>query len=313
MILCCGEALIDFVPLEGVLGYQPCPGGSIFNIAVGLGRLGTPVGFFSSLSTDFFGDQLANYLVENGVSTDFTLRASGPTTLAFVSLPDGRHTEPRYVFYANDAVDRSLKLADLPAELPKQVQALHFGSISLVLEPGASTLEALMRRESGQRVLSLDPNIRPSLITDREAYRQRFEGWLRLVDIVRLSLADLEWLYPGAEPNQVIRQWLEWGPSLCLLTLGGEGASGLTVEGASASVPTPKITVADTVGAGDTFLAATLSWLHENNKIADRQALPGLSQAELGACLAYAAKAAAINCSRPGANPPYKHEMLLDL
>ncbi len=187
--------------LEGVQGYQPCPGGSIFNIAVGLGRLGTPVGFFSSLSTDFFGDQLANYLVENGVSTDFTLRASGPTTLAFVSLPDGRHTEPRYVFYANDAVDRSLKLADLPAELPKQVQALHFGSISLVLEPGASTLEALMRRESGQRVLSLDPNIRPSLITDREAYRQRFEGWLRLVDIVRLSLADLEWLYPGAEPK----------------------------------------------------------------------------------------------------------------
>jgi fructokinase len=313
VILCCGEALIDFVPLEGAQGYRPCPGGSIFNIAVGLGRLQTPVGFFSRLSTDFFGDLLANYLVENGVSAEFILRASGPTTLAFVSLPDGRHTEPRYVFYASDAVDRSLQLADLPLSLPENVQALHFGSISLVLEPGASTLEAFMRGESGRRILSLDPNIRPSLISDREAYRRRFEGWLRLVDIVRLSLADLEWLYPGAEPDQVIRGWLDWGPSLCLLTLGGDGASGLTVKGVRASVPTPEITVADTVGAGDTFLAATLSWLHENSKLANRQALRDLSTAELQSCLAYAVKAAAINCSRPGANPPYKHEMQQDL
>jgi fructokinase len=309
VILCCGEALIDFVPLEGVRGYQPCPGGSIFNIAVGLGRLETPVGFFSCISTDFFGDLLASYLAENGVSADFTLRAAGPTTLAFVSLPDGRHTEPRYVFYANDAVDRSLKLADLPAQLPDQVQALHFGSISLVLEPGASTLEALMQRESGRRILSLDPNIRPSLISDREAYRRRFEGWLRQVDIVRLSIADLEWLYPGANAYEIVQGWPEWGPGLCLLTLGSEGAYGITAKGETTTVASPKITVADTVGAGDTFLAATLSWLYEQGKLEDRQTLEALSRFELTACLEYAARAAAINCSRPGANPPYKHEM----
>jgi fructokinase len=302
--------LIDFVPLEGVHGYRPCPGGSIFNIAVGLGRLQTPVGFFSCISTDFFGDMLASYLSENGVNTDFTLRAPGPTTLAFVSLPDGRNTEPRYVFYANDAVDRSLNLADLPAELPDQVQALHFGSISLVLEPGASTLEAFMRRESRRRIISLDPNIRPTLIQDREAYRQRFENWVRSVDIIRLSLADLEWLYPGANAPQVVQSWLEWGPSLCLLTLGAEGAYGITAQGNEASVPSPKITVADTVGAGDTFLAATLSWLHENGKLVNRQTLGALSTNALVECLEYAARAAAINCSRPGANPPYKHEML---
>jgi fructokinase len=309
VILCCGEALIDFVPLEGVRGYQPCPGGSIFNIAVGLGRLQTPVGFFSCISTDFFGDMLASYLAENGVRADFTLRASGPTTLAFVSLPDGRHTEPRYVFYANQAVDRSLQLADLPDQLPDQVQALHFGSISLVLEPGASTLEALMLRESGRRILSLDPNIRPSLIQDREAYRRRFEGWVRLVDIVRLSVADLEWLYPDSEARQIVQGWLEWGPSLCLLTLGSEGAYGITAGGVNATVASPKITVADTVGAGDTFLAATLSWLYEKGKLAGRGNLGGISPSELTACLEYAARAAAINCSRPGANPPYKHEM----
>jgi fructokinase len=301
--------LIDFVPLEGVRGYQPCPGGSIFNIAVGLGRLQTPVGFLSCISTDFFGDMLASYLVENGVSTDFTLRAPGPTTLAFVSLPDGRHTEPRYVFYASEAVDRSLKVADLPEQLPDQVRALHFGSISLVLEPGASTLETLMQRESGRRILSLDPNIRPSLIPDREAYRRRFEAWLRQVDIVRLSEADLAWLYPGAEALQVVRGWLEWGPSLCLLTLGPEGAYGVTAQGATATVASPRITVADTVGAGDTFLAATLSWLYEMDKLASRQSLAALRSSELAACLEYSARAAAINCSRPGANPPYKHEM----
>lgn len=309
MILCCGEALIDFVPLEGGGGYQPCPGGSIYNIAVGLGRLGAPVGFLGGVSTDFFGDLLVDYLVENGVRTDFILRADGPTTLAFVSLPDGRHTEPRYVFYANQTVDRSLALSDLPAQLPEQVQALHFGSISLMLEPGASTLEALMQRESGRRILSLDPNIRPSLIPDREAYRRRFEGWLRRMDIVRLSLADLEWLYPEGDAQAIIQRWLGWGPSLCLLTLGAQGASGYTAAGTEASVPSPQITVADTVGAGDTFLAATLAWLHEQGRLAERQALRALEPAQLGACLEYAARAAAINCSRKGANPPYKHEM----
>jgi fructokinase len=309
LILCCGEALIDFVPLESVRGYQPCPGGSIYNIAVGLGRLQAPVGFLGSISTDFFGDFLVNNLIENGVSTEFTLRAAGSTTLAFVSLPDGRHTEPRYVFYANDAVDRSLALTDLPEELPDRVQALHFGSISLILEPGASSLEALMQRESRKRILSLDPNIRPSLILNRESYRQRFEGWLRLVDIVRLSLADLEWLYPGSEAHQIIQSWLGWGPSICVLTLGSNGASAFTAEGIKTSVPSPRITVIDTVGAGDIFLAATLGWLHEKGRLEDKQSLRTLTASELTACLEYAARAAAINCSRPGANPPYKHEM----
>jgi fructokinase len=309
LILCCGEALIDFVPLEDARGYQPCPGGSIYNIAVGLGRLEAPVGFLGRISTDFFGDLLINYLAENGVSPEFTLRADGPTTLAFVSLPDGRHTEPRYVFYANDAVDRTLTPTDLPSEFSDNVQALHFGSISLVLEPGASSFEGLMQRESGRRVLSLDPNIRPSLISDREAYRKRFEGWLRFMDIVKLSLADLEWLYPGSDARKIIQTWLGWGPSVCLLTLGSQGASGFTDEGIEAGVPSPRITVVDTVGAGDTFLAATLNWLYENEKLANKQALRFLTADQLTACLEYATRAAAINCSRPGANPPYRHEM----
>ncbi len=163
MILCCGEALIDFVPLPGVRAYAPHPGGSVFNIAVGLGRLQAPAGFFCRLSTDFFGDLLLDTLSENGVDTVLCPRGDDPTTLAFVSLPGDEGEEPRYMFYANDSADRLLIETMLPV-LDPQIKALHFGSISLVMEPGASTLESLMERESGRCVISLDPNVRPGLI-----------------------------------------------------------------------------------------------------------------------------------------------------
>lgn len=306
MILCCGEALIDFVPLPGQRAYQPCPGGSVYNIAVGLGRLEAPVGFFSKISTDYFGDMLVNYLADNGVATDTCLRQDGPTTLAFVSLPDG--DEPRYMFYANDSVDRRLTENELP-DLPTAVQALHFGSISLVMEPGATALEALMQRESGQRIISLDPNVRPGLITDRAAYRRRFESWVSQVDILRLSQVDFDFLYPGEDREQVIERWFAKGISLCILTLGADGAVGYTGAGVTAVTPTPQITVADTVGAGDTFLAAALAYLYQSGKLQHQEQLRQLTTAELEACLTYASRAAAINCSRQGANPPYKHEM----
>ncbi len=151
MILCCGEALIDFVPLENGNGYQPFPGGSIFNIAVGLGRLETPVSMFTKLSTDFFGQMLVDKLIENGVDLQFLRRADGPTTLAFVSLPHEGAYEPEYVFYSSQATDRSLEISDLPAKLASDICALHFGSISLLLEPGASTLERLLQRETKTR------------------------------------------------------------------------------------------------------------------------------------------------------------------
>lgn len=309
MIICCGEALIDFVPIEGVRGYRPCPGGSVFNIAVGLGRLQTPVGYFGKVSTDFFGDLLVRYLHENGVKTDYTIRVPGETTLAFVSLPEQDHREPQYLFYAHDTVDRNLRREELPAQFPAQIAALHFGSISLVLEPGASSYEALLKREAGRRIISFDPNIRPGLIADRAAYRRRFEAWLACVDIVKLSHADLEWLYPDTPVDTLIAQWLTRGPSVCIVTLGSDGAKGYTANGVTATAPTISVNVADTVGAGDTFIAATLSYLFQHGLLAKRESLRAMTSADLNACLEYANRAAAINCSRPGANPPYKHEL----
>jgi fructokinase len=308
MILCCGEALIDFVPLPDVKGYAPCPGGSVYNIAVGLGRLVTPVGFFCKVSTDFFGDQLLDYLSENGVDTALCPRSDDPTTLAFVSLP-GAGEEPRFMFYANDAADRLLAVDELPV-LPDAVKALHFGSISLVLEPGATTLETLMHRESRTgRIVSLDPNVRAGLIQDREAYRRRFENWVSLVDIIKLSRADFEFLYPKRDFEEVIIEWFMKGISLCIVTLGGDGSIGYTASGSTAYAPTPQVAIADTVGAGDTFLAATLSYLDQRGYLDQREKVRALPATELADCLAYAGRAAAINCSRQGANPPYKYEM----
>lgn len=308
MIICCGEALIDFVPLPDLPAYQPCPGGSVFNIAVGLGRLEMPVGFFCKLSTDYFGDLLSNYLADNGVDCSLCIREDGPTTLAFVSLPEGGNDEPRYMFYANDTVDRLLHEKELP-KIPDAVNVLHFGSISLVMEPGASTLTTLMQRESEQRIISLDPNVRPGLISDRDAYRQNFELWITHTDILRLSQVDLDYLYPNGERDQIIKRWFDMGVGLCILTLGSDGAIGYTAAEKTAVSPAPKITVADTVGAGDSFLAAALAYLYQIGKLNQKEQIQELSEAELASCLTYAGQAAAINCSRQGANPPYKHEM----
>ncbi len=264
MILCCGEALIDFVPLNGCSGYRPLPGGSIFNTAISLGRLDVPCGLFTRLSTDFFGRQLTKSLTENGVDTRYLLHADAPTTLAFVSIDAGRSSEPEYLFYANGTADRGLKVGDLPAVLPDEVGCLHFGSISLVLEPAASSLEFLMKRESGRRIISLDPNIRPGLIPDRDAYLSRFESWLELVDILRLSRSDFDWLYPDADIEEKMHGWLEIGACLCLLTDGAAGVRAIGSNGLKIQVAAPNVNIADTVGAGDSFTGAFLASLYRH-------------------------------------------------
>jgi fructokinase len=310
MILCCGEALVDFVPIEGSRpGYQPVPGGSSYNTSVALSRLGVPVGFFSKISTDFFGEMLVKYLQSNEVDTGQVLRSDEPTTLAFVSLPEGEGAEPQFAIYANGAADRSLRVEELPGELPLAVHHLHFGSISLVLEPGASAHERLMEREKTRCSLSLDPNIRPALIPDRQAYRRRFESWLEMVNIVRLSLADLEWLYPDQQAEAIARSWVEGGLSICVLTKGSQGALAFTSDGSRAEVRAPAIQVVDTVGAGDTFAASVLAYLYEAGRLGDKERISGMGENELQECLAFASQAAAINCTRPGADPPYRNEL----
>ena len=308
MILVCGEALIDFLPrlCGDEPGYVPRGGGSPYNVGVGLGRLGVPVGFLGRLSRDHFGRMLRARLESNGVDTRFAGEGDELTTLAVVHLALGE--EPEYAFYGKDTADAVLRPDDLPVAFPDGVTALHFGSISLLREPGASTFEGCMRREHGRRVLSLDPNVRPGLITDHDAYVARLEGWVRLMDMVKVSGVDLAWLYPDRSIDEAAARWLAMGPGLIVVTLGADGASGFTAN-EHVTVSGVAITIADTVGAGDAFTAGLLAWLHEHGHL-DRDALRRLSASTVRECLVHANRVAAMTCTRSGAEPPTRAETL---
>jgi len=309
MIVSCGEALIDFMPLpvDGAPAYRPFPGGSPFNVAIGLGRLGAPAGFLSRISTDFFGDLLLRTLGENGVDTRYVKRAGDPTMLAFVSHPsDG---EPQYAFFANGAADRGITEHDLPAAFGDDVTCLHLGlgAISTQAEPAATTFEALLKREAKRRVLVLDPNVRPNLIKDRVTARARLESWVSLCDIVKVSRADFEWLYPDRSIEDSAAAWRDLGPKLVVMTLGADGAMAL-LNGSKIAVPGRKIGVVDTVGAGDSFHAALLAGLNAHGLLT-RDRLSKLDVGVLKILLDRAVAAAAITCSRAGANPPTQREL----
>ena len=306
MILCCGEALIDMLPRETTLGepaFAPYAGGAVFNTAIALGRLGAPVEFFSGLSTDLFGQQLVRVLAESKAGTRYAHFSPRPTTLAFVDLKDGHAS---YVFYDEGTAGRMLSPENLP-HLADDVEALLFGAISLIPEPCGSTYEALMAREHARRVTMLDPNIRPGFIPDRTRHAERIRRMVAMADIVKLSDEDLAWFGEAGSPEDVIRNWLDQGPKLIVLTQGGKGATGYSRDHV-ASVASRKVEVVDTVGAGDTFNAGILASLHEQGLLT-KAGVANLSKDAIGAALDLGARAAAVTVSRAGANPPWRREL----
>lgn len=312
MILSIGEALIDFVPGRSEGGreaFMPVPGGCPYNTAIAAARLGVPAGYLGRLSTDMFGDQLVANLQRNHVHTGFIGRADQPSTLAFVRRD--KLGNARYAFYSTGSADRSLSDADLPQPFPRNVRALQFGSISMVLEPSASTIAGLLEREAGKRVLSFDPNVRDSLIPDRDAYREWFEKLTALSTIVKISDDDLEWIYPDSDIDSCASRLLSLGADLVVLTRGADGASAHTAEEV-ARVPAVNAAVSDTIGAGDSFHGALLAWLHDRDLLTV-EAVAGLTRDDLQAALQYAGTVAAITCSREGADPPYLEDLPAEL
>jgi fructokinase len=280
------------------------------------------VGFLGRLSTDFCGESLVSRLVENKVDTNFIARSAETSTLAFVKLEKGK--EPQYVFYTQGSADRSLSPEDLPASLPPEVRCILFGSISLTMEPVASSIETFISRqackgrcpESGQDeegrdehapVISLDPNVRPFMIPDHAAYVKRFEGWVANATIAKISEADFDFIYPGLGLERSLEKILTMGPQLAVTTLGSKGALALLKrkDGTVLRVTAPvvDVPVVDTIGAGDTFHGAFLSWL-ELHKRMSRRAIDSLTKDELYNALFFANKAASLVCSRRGAEPP---------
>jgi len=306
MIVCCGEALIDMLPrrlADGGPAFAPHAGGAVFNTAVALGRLGVSASFFTGLSTDFFGDRLRAELEASGVGLAHVRFSDRPTTLAFVKLADGQAS---YAFYDENSAGRMLTQADLPT-LSDEVAALHFSCISLIPEPCGSTYEALMRREHGGRVTMLDPNIRAAFVADREKHLARMRRMIAMADIVKLSEEDLAWFGEAGPQGGIAARWLEAGPKLVVVTAGARGATAYA-RGATVTVPAPRVEVVDTVGAGDTFNAGLLAWLHRAGRL-DKAAVAALAPSEIEAALTLAARAAAVTVSRAGANPPRLSEI----
>ena len=301
MIVVAGEALIDLVPqIRGdvLAPLLPTRGGGPYNTAIALARLGTEVSFCSRISSDGFGGALVTRLEEEKVGTGLVQRGPEPTTLAVASLDAGGSAS--YGFYVEGSADR---LFEVPGELPDGTRALSFGTCSLVLEPGASAYEELMRRESERGVfIALDPNIRAGLIPDADAYRARFKSWLAHVSLLKLSEEDADWLgydVPG---------WLAAGPGAVVVTRGGDGLTVFTRGGGEFSVPGEKVQVVDTIGAGDTVNAALLHALAGRGLLSPG-ALDSLGREGWSEVLGFAARAAAVTCSRAGAEPPYADEL----
>lgn len=305
MIIACGEALIDMLPRTATTGepaFAPHAGGSVFNTAVALGRLGADAGFFGGLSTDMMGAILAARLDESGVDYSFRARSARPTTLAFVQLQGGQAS---YAFYDENTAGRMLSPDDLPPS--GAAKAWFFGGISLVAEPCGSTYEALQAREAVHAVTMLDPNIRPGFIMDDEAHRIRIRRMTARADIVKVSDEDLHWIMGPGDPGDLARALLGQGPSLVCLTEGAGGARGFTRD-TEVHVPSPIVTVVDTVGAGDTFNAGLLAALDQAGCLT-KPALAALDAGVLGEALALGVRAAAVTVSRTGANPPWRNEL----
>ncbi|MBC7318282.1 carbohydrate kinase [Candidatus Bipolaricaulota bacterium] len=300
-VLVTGEGIIDFFPLNEckAVKFLARPGGSPLNVAVGLSRLGVETGFLGKFSRDYFGKFLVTYLLENGVDVRFITRGDEPTALAFVQLEEGN---PRFSFYLHGTATIKLTIEELPKRLPNSIAALHFGSLAMVQEPCATALARLMERESPMRLISFDPNIRPECITDASSYRLKFIQLLTMIDLLKLSQEDLSYIAPKETKEAVIEKWLAQGPKLIVVTLGPAGARAYT-RYTVIEVKAQPVKVVDTVGAGDAFTAGLLAALSQLRRL-DKKAIEKISQDELHRALNFAARVAALTCTRVGADPP---------
>ena len=307
MFVVCGEALMDvFAAGDTPTGTQLDAriGGSPFNVALGLARLAQPIAFFSAISTGFLGERLMQALRAEGVDTSSVARVDAPTTLGLVGLD--AEGVPSYSFYGEGCADRLLHMDDL-ARLPQQIRAVQVGSFATVVGPIAATLRALIEREHRRTPICYDPNVRLNVEPDLAHWREMLAWMLPRTHLLKISEEDLALLRPGLGLAQFAGEALAAGVRLAVVTRGGEGACAWTRSG-EAAVPARALTVVDSVGAGDTFQAALLTWLAEQGCL-EIEAIGTLSSQQLEAALDFAVQAAAITCSRRGADLPRRSEL----
>jgi fructokinase len=296
-----GEALVDLVlaPDGSLTGH---PGGGPYNVARTIGRLEEPVVYLGRVSTDGFGDRLLRQLELDGVGTEAVVATDAPTTLALAEVDGGGVARSR--FYDAGTSAPGLTLGEATAALPGSIGTFYVGTLGLVFEPMASTLEALVGRLHEDTLVALDPNCRPTTIADPAAYRGRLARLLERADVVKASEEDLAWLAPGVAPVDAARGLLAADGAVALVTLGGHGALVITRDEV-VEVRAPAVDVVDTIGAGDAFMGSFLaSWHRRGMGRRDLLRLDAVADAAAFAC-----RVAAITCSRPGADPPRLDEL----
>ena len=307
MLLSCGDALIDFLPVAAADGrdaMRPKVGGSCFNVAVGMARLRAPSGFVGGISTDLFGRMIADHAAASEVDLHHALRTDHQTTLAFVRLIAG---ESQYAFY--DAGTASANWTYRRGSIAfDAIDAVHIGSTTLVHDRGAAEAGSLIADAKATATISFDPNCRPNLVHNQKAYRARMVAFAANADVVRMSDVDFEYLFGEEDFAARAAALLATGPSLVVVTRGTNGALAWHRAAGAVEVGAPTVDVVDTIGAGDSFQAALLFALHQLGRL-ERANLQAIGADDLRRALSFACKCAALTCTRAGADPPRRNEV----
>jgi fructokinase len=307
MLLSCGDALVDFLPVKAVDGRDaavPVAGGSCLNIAVGMARLGAPAGFVGGISTDLFGRIIADHALTSQVDLRYAVRSDHQTTLAFVRTVAG---EPQYAFYDEATASRNwtYRRGSMPFD---EIEAIHVGSTTIANDTGAAQALAMIEDAGGSTTISFDPNCRPNLVKHKASYVDQMDVFAAAADIVRMSDADFEFLYGGSDYGEKAKSFVAAGASLVVVTRGIKGAQAWHRKAGLVEVRAPTIDVVDTIGAGDSFQAALLFALRAIGRI-KTGLLAQLDADELRRALSFAATCAALTCGRAGADPPYQSDV----
>ena len=309
MILVGGENLMDMIQVESRNEnalFEAVPGGSPYNLAMAAGRQGVQVGYVTPISEDSNGDQLAANLLSSNVRL-LGPRVSAPTSLAMVNIEGGT---PSYAFYREGTAERLVTLDKLIQNLTGEVAIFHIGSLALTSGSDASVWEEFVGKAMDKGVkVSLDPNVRPSLIAEPDVYRQRIKRLMTKVDILKLSDEDLLWLFNDSvdESSALSELRAIVNADILIVTKGSQGSAIFHGKKWHELTSHPVEKLSDTVGAGDTFMASVLAWVIKNKKLNELALLELNEKKDL---LNYAAKAAALNCEKQGCNPPWENELL---